>query len=200
MTTVAAIQGNGWCVIAADSQSSSGNIKSDMSTTGKIIKNGSYLIAASGTVRGLNILAHGFSAPTPPKYSRLDAFMTRSFIPKLRNTFIDNGYEIKPDNSIASFDNDIIVSIKGIIYSIDEAYGWERSAKNLYTSGSGSDLALGAMVALDGCTCSSMKSAIDITTKAVAIATKWDMCSGFQIQVAVQYDNGDTSIVLLDEV
>ena len=94
MTTLIAYQGDGFCVIAADSQTTFENLKANCSPMGKIAVNGKFLIAAAGTVRGMNIIQHSFSPPAILNKD-LDRYMVRSFIPALRKEFIDAGYDMK---------------------------------------------------------------------------------------------------------
>lgn len=199
MTTIVAIQGDGWSVFAADSQTTDGNNKSWMSKTGKIAQNGDCLIAGAGTVRGLNILAYEFEPPKRNRKWDLDSFMTRQFIPAMREQFKESGYDVKPDNDLASFDNVVLVSINGVIYSIDEAYGWERSDSRIYTYGSGGNIAKGALTVLNAEDCDSVEEAVDLAEQAIKAASKWDSYTGGRIQVAVQYADGTSTMATLDE-
>lgn len=199
MTTIVALQLDGACVFAADSQTTDGNNKSWMSKTGKIAQNGDCLIAGAGTVRGLNILAYEFVPPKRRKNWDLDSFITRQFIPSMREQFKESGYDVKPDNDLASFDNVILVAIGGVIYSIDGAYGWERSDSKFYTYGSGGNIAKGALNALEAEQCESVEEAIAICERAIRIASKWDSYTGGHVQVAVQYESGKTLLALIDK-
>ena len=165
---------------------------------GKIAINGKYLVAAAGTVRGMNIIQHSFRPPTPPK-TNLDSFMVNKFIPALRKAFVDSGYEMKENGDIASFDNDLIIAANGIIYFIDEVYGLERNKENLHVTGTGKQLALGAAVALGINDVSSFEEATEILKQAVKTAIKFDIYSGDAVQIAIQHKDGRTYIALLDE-
>jgi ATP-dependent protease HslVU (ClpYQ) peptidase subunit len=198
MTTLIAFQHDDWCLIAADSQTSFGHLRADCSPMGKIAINGKYLIAAAGTVRGMNIVQHSFRPPAAPK-TNLDSFMVNKFVPALRKAFIESGYEMKENGEIASFDNDLIVAVNGTIYFIDEVYGLERNKENLHVSGTGQQLALGAAVALGINDVESFEEAVDILEQAVKTAIKFDIYSGDAVQVAIQHKDGRTYIALLDD-
>jgi len=198
MTTLIAYQHDDWCMIAADSQTSFGNLRADCSPMGKIAINGKYLVAAAGTVRGMNIIQHSFRPPAPPK-TNLDSFMVNKFIPALRKTFVDSGYEMKESGEIASFDNDLIVAVNGTIYFVDEVYGLERNKENLHVTGTGRQLALGAAVALGINEVDSFEEATEILEQAVKTAIKFDIYSGDAVQIAIQHKDGRTYIALLDE-
>lgn len=199
MTTLIAIQHRDWCLMASDSQTTSGNIAGDCSTVGKICINGDFLIGTSGTLRGANIIQHTFTAPKIGKIKNIDKFMVNKFVPQLRNTFVTAGYDMKDGNEIASHDNEFLVAIQGTIYMIDEVYGIERQANTIYASGSGSHLALGAAHALGADTVDSHEDALEIADKAIKTAIKYDIFSSGKVQVALQKKNGDTWLTHLED-
>lgn len=198
MTTLIALQHDDWCLIAADSQTTGYDLSSDCSSMGKIAKNGSYLVSAAGLVRGMNLIQHAFVPPLAPK-KNLDKFMVTKFVPELRRTFIESGYDIKSDGDPASHDNDFIVAVNGTLYFIDEVYGLERINNKLYCAGSGMKLALGAAYALGAYRCDDYSEAIDILHRAVKAAIEFDINSGGKVQIALQKKNGETFIELLDD-
>lgn len=181
MTTLAAIQGDGWAVIGSDSLSTDDNGRPINMATPKIVKNGAYLIAGAGSVRGCNILQHGWKPPTPR--GDLDKFITKSFIPSMRKAFLEAGYDMKQDSSNALHDSEFLVIVQGVIYPIFEDYSWERSKDPYYVSGSGGAYALGALMAQDVEDEWSARVAIE---KAISIATKCDTSTGGSIYLASQ--------------
>lgn len=198
MTTLVAVQQDGFCIIAADSQATVNYRKLDTSPVGKIHLNNGYLIAAAGSGRGANILAFDWTPPVPR--GDLDRFITRRVIPSMRKKFIESGHEIKGDGVPSSFDNELLIAVNGQIYQIFEDYGWERCATGLYASGSGGEFALGALHALDVMNCETADDVIRCVDEAMAVATKLDIFSGGRIQVAFQLDDGETKIKNYDEV
>jgi hypothetical protein len=198
MTTLIAYQGDGYCVIAADSQTSWGNLKANCSPMGKIAVNGKFLIAAAGTVRGMNIIQHAFIPPAI-RNKDLDRYMVRSFIPALRREFILAGYDMKDGGEIASHDNDFIIAVNGTLYFIDEVYGIERNKENLHVSGTGRQLALGAAVALGIDESEDYEQVVDTLVQAVETAIKFDIYSGDEVQIAVQFADGKILMTTLNE-
>ncbi len=95
MTTLAAIQGDGWVVMGCDSRSSDEDGRPMQMATHKIVENNGILIAGAGAGRGSNIMQFGWKAPKPTASQDLDVFMTQTFIPAMRQTFIDAGYDMK---------------------------------------------------------------------------------------------------------
>jgi ATP-dependent protease HslVU (ClpYQ) peptidase subunit len=151
--------------------------------TPKIVKNGAYLIAGAGSVRGCNILQHGWVPPKPR--GDLDKFITKSFIPSMRKAFLDAGYDMKQDSSNALHDSEFLVIVHGVIYPIFEDYSWERSNDPLYVSGSGGAYALGALKTQNIEDEWSARQAIE---KAITIAIQCDTSSGGSIYLASQKD------------
>jgi ATP-dependent protease HslVU (ClpYQ) peptidase subunit len=186
MTTLAAIQGNGWCVLGAESKASDDDGSFCYMPDSKIFANGPALIAGSGSVRGLNILEHGWTAPRyrgkTPEY-----YLTRYFIPSMRKAIIDAGAEIKSDDKVASFDSGLLVAIKGVLFSISDDYSWDKSTDGLYRAGSGGDYALGALKLLKADKAKSPKEASHLLELAIEVAISCDNFSGGAITLSTQY-------------
>lgn len=186
MTTLAAIQGDGWAVIGCDSRASDeGGRYMDLATP-KVVDNHGVLIAVSGASRGGNIAQFGWVPPKPTKNENLDLFMTKKFIPSLRKAFQDAGYEGKDDGAAAEHDSDLIVAVRGVIYPIFGDYSWDREARNVYYGGSGGDIAMGALEALNYSKVSTPQAAEKILKRAIGIAIQHDIYSGGAIVTHVQ--------------
>lgn len=200
MTTIVAVQHEDWCMIASDTQTTGYDIASDCEPMGKIAQNGKYLVSAAGLVRGMNLIQHVFVPPTPPRVreKKLDKFMVSSFVPALRKTFMQSGYDIKSDGDPASHDNDFIVAVNGTLYFIDEVYGLERTKTKVYCTGTGMKIALGAVEAQDIDDVDDYEEAIEILEKAVKAAIKYDIYSGGKVQIALQTNDGRSWITVLD--
>ena len=156
-----------------------------MATT-KIVENNGILIAGAGASRGSNIMQYGWKAPKPRANQDLDVFMTTTFIPQMRSTFIEAGYDMKEDGDAASHDSVFIVSVCGVLYPIFEDYSWDRDERNIYSFGSGGDFALAALEALNYQKCKTPKDAEKILHRAVEIAISHDIFSGGKIHTFVQ--------------
>jgi ATP-dependent protease HslVU (ClpYQ) peptidase subunit len=186
MTTLAAIQGDGWAVIGCDSRASDeGGRYMDLATH-KIVNNNGVLIAVSGASRGGNIAQFGWKPPKPTKVENLDLFMTNKFIPSLREAFIKAGFEGKEDGDAAWHDSNLIVCVRGVIYPIFQDYSWDREARNVYYAGSGGDIALGALEVLNYQKIKSPDVAEKVLRKAIEAAIKHDIYSGGDIHTYVQ--------------
>jgi hypothetical protein len=158
----------------------------------KIAVNGKYLLGAAGDVRAINILHHAFVPPSPPasyKGRKLDAFITKQFIPALRECFELQGYA-SPDNDekshIAEQDSTIIVVIHGIIYVIEGDYGWTSDSNGIYAIGTGAPYALGALQVLTNSKKLAVPQAKSAITKALGVSAKFDPYSGSPFTTFVQ--------------
>lgn len=185
MTTLAAIQGDGWCAIAADSLATDDTGFKMHIVSGKIFKNGPTLIAGAGSVRGINILQHGWKAPKRTIAST-DAYITKHFIPAMRKAFVDNGYDMKGDSDVATNENDLLVAVGGVLYSIADDYSWERCQGNIYVAGSGGKYAAGALAALGAEKAQTLGEASKYLNKAVRAAIRYDAYSGGEVFIVHQ--------------
>ena len=185
MTTLAAIQGDGFAVIGGDSQSSDGDGFTQLLPHGKIFENNGIVFGGAGDVRGINILQHDWSAPKLGR-SNPDKFITRSLIPSMRRAFVEAGYEINKSDSSVINNNIWIVIIDCNVYRIDEDYSWEKCVDNIYVAGSGESFALGALTALDASSAHDVEEAEEIIREAIRIAIKWDAFSGGDITTVIK--------------
>ena len=159
MTTVLAVQGDGWAVLGADSRIVDGTRSYEMARGfTKLVKNGKYILGAAGDLRAINIIHHSFDPPSAKSLvgAELDKFMTSEFLPALRECFEDEGYgetTRRSDNATAykqapaQHESELLVAVNGVIYEIGGDYSWTREQRSIYAVGSGSSYALGAAYA-----------------------------------------------------
>lgn len=194
MTVIAGFQGNGFSILACDSRASDiSNGDLYILANKKITrdKQDQYLFAAAGASRGSNLLQQGWTPPDSPAFidvDHLDEFMTQTFIPTMREVFIDSGYDGKWDGESALHDGVFLISVHGIIYPIFSDYCWDRDIRGVYAIGSGGPIALGAMIALGIDKCKDdPKKAKEILKKAVTYACDWNAFCALPVHVEVQY-------------
>ena len=199
MTTIIAIQGDGFSLICSDSRISdsySDGLISQIGTlregSGKVAVNGKYLLATAGDLRAINILQHVFQPPTPTpntKGKKLDQFITSKFIPALRECFDTQGYSV-PDRDdkehIAEQGSTILLSVNGTLYVIDGDYSWYSDFNGLYDIGTGSSYALGALQALVHNKKQTPPQAKANAMKAMAISAKFDPYTGAPYHAFIQ--------------
>jgi len=191
LTTLVAVQGDGWAAMGCDSRATdTGGLVMQLATH-KIIENNGYLIAVSGASRGGNLVQFGWKPPKPRvgiSQQGLDGFMTKTFIPALRKLFVDSGFDMKDDGDTATHDSNILVAVHGVIYPIFEDYSWDREERNIYIAGSGSEIALGAMEALNYKKCKEPEDAEKVIRRSIEIAKQWDAFTAGEIHTYVQYE------------
>ena len=189
MTTIAAIQGNGWVVMGADSQATYHEYRNLYMKDHKVIDNNGILIAGCGIGRGMNLLQKGWRAPKPKSKltpDQLDAWMVKTFLPKMRQLFIDGGYDMKDDGDYAQFENVFIVAVQGHVYIIDEDYSLDRDSRNYFTSGTGGDFAQGALYAAGPKIFTDLNTAKKAMRNAIDAAKEFDTNSGGETRIYVQ--------------
>jgi hypothetical protein len=177
MTTLAAYQGDGWSVVGADSRATEEGGSVLLLANPKISTVGQYIFAVTGASRGGNLVQQGWTPPKAPATTdihKLDVFITKKFIPSMRKLFIDAGYDAKDDGDQAFHDGGFLVSVNGIIYPIFSDYSWDRDVRRIYASGSGGEVALGAMVALGIEKTRTPEQAEKIIRRAIEISCDWN--------------------------
>lgn len=185
MTTIAAVQGPSWVVVAYDSSVSEDNRKYVLPrTSGKMWDNGAYFLGAAGDYRAVNILAHSFVPPDPSKNRgiKLDKFMVQKFVPAMKVCFDNNFYG--KDNEHPSV---VMVVVNGTAYVIGENYDCARDESGLYAIGSGSQFAIGALTALDAETGRSIRAARSNLDVAMSIAATYDSGTGPPTHITVKH-------------
>lgn len=200
MTTILAIQGDGFAVIGVDSRVSeigqeelvTTQILTLTETNSKVASNGRYLLGAAGDVRAINILHHAFKPPECPpnlRGKKLDHFFTIKFIPSLMECFDTHKYS-QPQNEnslhLAEQGSSIIVAINGTLYVIDGDYSWASDMSGIYAIGTGAQYALGATYAQIGKTKSTIGNIRKIILKGLAASAKFDPNTGAPFHLHVQ--------------
>lgn len=182
MTTIAAIQGDGWVVIGADTQSTLDEYRVLKMSGDKVYDNNGILIAGCGQGRGLDLLHKGWDAPKPPPSmntgEKLDRWMVSEFVPKVRELFIEHGYDMKDDGDFAQHESKFLVAVRGFVYILDDDYSVDRDIRGLTTSGSGGDYALGALHAQGKKIFRTEEDAVRAMVVAIGAAKEYDVYSG----------------------
>ena len=193
MTTILAIQGDGWAVIGSDSQWSTDDGRIGKSSQPKVVSIGKYLVAIAGYTRGANIVQHMFTPPAPPKAQgvKLNKFVVGQFIPAYKGVLESNGIGLPQyDGEVAKTPIDTLMVVNGVIYQIDDDYGTDMDSNRLYGIGSGSDYGIGALQALTDKKKLTIPFAKQTILKALAVSAKFDAGSGAPFHVFTQTYEG----------
>jgi len=199
MTTVVAVQGDGFVVLGTDSRISSvdsdgyvSRINTVSSNMSKIAQVNGMLIGVAGDVRAINLISYSFVVPPAPhslKGKKLDEYVTNKFIPTLRNCFETNGYSPPPKESaehIAEQGSEILLAVNATVYQIDNDYSWCNDASGLYAIGTGGQYAVGALAALVRGKIDTHINAKKHCLNSLAIAAKFDPHTGHPYQTYYQ--------------
>lgn len=147
MTTIAAVRGSSWVLVACDSVVvAEGERKYVLpEDTAKVFWNGSYLMGIAGDLRVINVLQHVFEPPDASRIrgTRLDKFMVSSFIPALRTCMEENLGSSK--NFAECY---LLVVVNKVAYEIGNNYEIIRDEIGIHAVGTGAQFALGALYAL----------------------------------------------------
>lgn len=171
MTTLAGIQGNGWCVIGADSRVVDDSTIIELpKNAGKIFRKNGYIVAVAGDFRVAQIAQYSFELPKLQTFSSVEAtdkFFTTDLIPMWKAEYEDLSYTVDKDlGSVA------LVAVGTTIYSMDADWTWIRDRRGIYAGGTGAGYAIGALSAY------SKPKNIDEATAQIKAA----------IKIASQYD------------
>lgn len=190
MTTIASIQGDGWVVMGADTQSTLNDYRVLQMGGHKVYDNNGVLIAGCGQGRGLDLLHKGWTAPHPgtsiKNIEALDAWVVKTFIPKVRELFVEGGYDMKEDGDFAKHESAFIFAINGVAYYLDDDYSVDRESRGFMAAGSGGDYAMGALAMQTNTMFNSVESATRAMKKVIGVAKDFDAYSGGDTHVYVQ--------------
>lgn len=190
MTTIAAIQGDTWAVIAYDSRiTEDSRLFTLPNISGKVAQNGPYLLGAAGDLRAINLLHHVFKPPVPSpgdRGAKLNKFISSRFVPALKACFDEAQYGEK-----GSQDSSVIAVVNGTVYEIGSNYEWCHDQRGIYAIGTGSAYALGALYeSNDGRRKKTLTTARSSLKSALAIASALDVNTGGNIHVITQKSDG----------
>jgi ATP-dependent protease HslVU (ClpYQ) peptidase subunit len=148
MTTVIALENDDGMAMYADSQINSNGRPYFHTDMVKIIERNKYVIGVAGYVSALQAIENNW---TPPNLSAtfkgsLYSFMITKVAPSLKE-FIDSSKMFsdkqKEDGDLFS----VLIALHGQVFEIDQDYSVARRDDGCYAIGSGSDFALGALMA-----------------------------------------------------
>ena len=179
MTTLIAFQGPNFAILGADSQITDGDKRIISPSTPKIIKLGKYLLAVRGDCRPGDVLTYNWK---PPAYDGTDPvkFVGKKIVPSIIKAFKANGYEFDKDDASFGF----LIAFAGNVFEIGDSLDISQSEDGLYSIGSGSAYALGALAGL--VPFDDLNKANTAIQAALSIAAKYDINTAPPFQIEVQ--------------
>jgi len=175
VTTIVAVQGNGWVVVGWDARvaEDGGRVFNAGKNWSKVVRNNGYLLGAAGDVRAINLLHHVFHPAKADGLTgiKLDRFMTGKFIPSLREVFESEGYMAGSRSQAEEHGSTVLVVVNGVVFEIGSDWAWVRDDSGLYAIGSGGDYALGVLAVSDVSTVDACKQSVLASLK---VASRFD--------------------------
>lgn len=138
MTTIVTTSGNNWAVLAADRGITSDLMMPDRI---KIVQQGQWLIAVTGTARDADLFQYAVKYPKPPaslhnkKTEDWAQWMVLNVVPRIKA-------ELNPDDKKDDYSAEAILVIYGRAFHIGTLFDM-NIAEPYWAIGSGSHLALG---------------------------------------------------------
>lgn len=150
MTCIVGIVGpKGRMVIGGDSAVSFEGTHLEVMAETKVWCTGDYLMGASGDARGCNVARYVFQPPKP-RGRDLDRFMATTFIDALRDAMLKAGHTFKEEQSRETIDTNLLIGVRGVLYTVFESFDIERPRDEYAAIGCGTRPALGALYATRG--------------------------------------------------
>jgi ATP-dependent protease HslVU (ClpYQ) peptidase subunit len=180
MTTLIAIQGPDFVVMASDSQITDNDQRIISIQTPKIVHVGDYLLGITGDSRPGDILAFNWKPPAYKNYDPVE-WMGKRIIPSIYAAFKDNGYELDKDSNFA-----YLIAFDGILFSIGSDLSFNASERGLFSAGSGGAFALGYLYSLKPGSYKSLLMSKVVAERAIKIASVLDFNTCPPIQLVTQ--------------
>ncbi len=144
MTCVVGLVDRGRVYIGADSASVQGWVRRQTALC-KVFRNGPFLIGYTTSFRMGQLLEHQLKVP-PQRKEPDQQYMVNQFVEAVRKLLKSQGFSKVESNNESG--GQFLVGYRGRLYSIQKDFQVGEMAEGLDAIGSGSDFALGALVAL----------------------------------------------------
>lgn len=175
MTTIAAIQGKNFAVVAFDSMVTEDNGRSFIlpADMPKVIRDENCLFGSAGDLRIINLLSiSNFDKPSSNLRGRaLDVWFGGIFIQELRE-ILEEGMVREKESG--SYEGNVLAVFNSTIYEVGPNYEWLRSTDGIYAVGSGGSYALGNLQAAGPKIHKNFLLAEQAAQRAVEAAIKYD--------------------------
>lgn len=148
MTAIIGIIDNGTVLIGGDSAGVAGTLTQTRSDP-KVFRNGPYVIGYTTSFRMGQLLRHAFDPPAPPlDTADVHRFMCTTFVDAAREALKTGGWARKDNEQEQG--GSFLVGVSGRLFDISSDYQVGELADGYTATGSGWEVALGALYASDG--------------------------------------------------
>jgi ATP-dependent protease HslVU (ClpYQ) peptidase subunit len=175
VTTIAAVSGDGWSVLGADS-GINWNDRIIHGLSDKATNNNGLVIAGAGDGHATQVVTNLLKI-TPPSRN-ITGWLSKSLIPAIKELLYQNRVTLDKDSEL-----DLIVMVQANVFYIDSTLCWFQDRRGIHTIGSGGDLALGALAVSNP---STPDQAVKAIRKAITIASQYDPNTKTPIQIIQQ--------------
>jgi ATP-dependent protease HslVU (ClpYQ) peptidase subunit len=146
MTTIIAIQGDGYAIMGADTQVTYGERAFRGDGQNKIKEKNGLIFGTAGDAYPGQILNFLWIPPINKMNKDPDSFIAEVVIPSMKSILNSNGYDPDKERS-ADSGVDILLAYEGRVYQLASDFTYLRDKEGLYAIGSGGDYALGYLYA-----------------------------------------------------
>lgn len=143
MTTIIAIEHENGVTFGFDSKVSYGSEHADLEGS-KVFANGEVVFGICGAVLDANIFRYAELPKLDAHEWDIDRWVTTQLLPALHSALRDRG-ALEVSNGKLSTGGGILLAIRGRVYQAAYDGSWTRHTNKLYSIGSGSSYALGAL-------------------------------------------------------
>lgn len=149
MTAIVGIEDGHTAVIGADSIAV-GGWRSHVYGAGKVFERNGFVIGCAGDFRYAQLIRYKLAVGLPPRTVRdLDGWMACTFIDAVRDVLKEGGYA-KRDGEQEDGDGEMLVGVRGHVFTIFDHFQCSRSGAGYMAIGIGENYALGALHATRG--------------------------------------------------
>lgn len=180
MTTILAVQGNGWASIGYDSAITEVHKKSLVKNS-KYFQRDDFHVVFAGELRVGQIVANELFLPSAEDittYEEFDKYIYNFFIGSLLKTYKENKIKRTEEKE---WPIELLVMWNGIVCEISSDLSFAREDRGIHALGSGQSYGIGALAAIykDG----TQKSANSAIKQAISIASEYDTYTGLPAHV-----------------
>lgn len=180
MTTILAVQGDGWASLGYDSAISEANKKSIINHC-KYFQKGDFHFAFTGDLRAGQVLANELNLPSTKDvltYSELDKYVYSVLIKSMLKAF--RGSDVETDEN-KEWPIELLIMWNGIVLEVNSDLSFSRDDRGILALGTGSGFGLGALRALynNG----NQRAANAAIKQALFIAAEYDAFTGLPAHV-----------------
>lgn len=147
MTCIVGVVDDGRVYLGGDAAATGSAFDSATVTAPKVFEHNWYVIGYTSSFRMGQLIEHALSVPKPPKKADLHAFMCVTFVDTLRDCLKEGGWATRDKEQEEG--GQILVGVAGRLFTIQDDYAVLEFSHGYQAVGAGSDLALGALSALE---------------------------------------------------